>query len=442
MLYCVLALAVALSAAPIMPAHAASVSFQLPWQTGAAWVMVGGFSMGDGRDDRPASSPHNWRNGGALDLAPHNDMKIGEDTSSALVFPIAPGNIKSVSACYVRILHDDGVTTSEYYHLDGVDRAVIFEGARVEYSTKLGFIANNISQATCSGGDWKGPHLHLTIRPQMEGVNLSGWVLKYDHVNDRTSMTRGGEIKYLFQPILKPEQSSNNGGPARLQLSQGLSLSTTAPAINQGVSATFKVRNVGGQPMTLQTLTAGARRGTDWNGVNVDFPAATNIILQPGQEYIFQQSRSFDTAGAYFAEPVVQIDGQWGGISDANGRFSRVNFNVTSTPPSNVVFDGGSSKLWQDKNWGRANLTITAKNLNGQNICVHFWRAGRDFGITCRKATSNQITFYDLDGSGPMNRTTYYSQTAINQNPKPEWPAPNCAGPTQGQGLCDKITRP
>lgn len=235
----------------------------------------------------------------------------------------------------------------------------------------------------------------------------------------------------------------------QLIVSQPLSLSATSPAVNQSITATFKVKNIGGMAMTLQTLSAGSRRGSDWNGVNTDFPSAANITLEPGAEYTYQQSRSFDMAGAYFAEPVVLVNDQWGGIPDSNGGFSRVSFNVNvvTTLPSTgalpIVFDGGVSKLWQDGNYNRANLTITAKNLNGQRICVHFWRPGRDFGITCQVATSNSITFWDLDLKGPMNRkTTYYSQAAMNQDPISSWPAPNCAGPTGGQGLCDKIYRP
>ena len=108
-----------------------------------------------------------------------------------------------------------------------------------------------------------------------------------------------------------------------------------------------------------------------------------------------------------------------------------------------IVFKNGVSRLWQDGSYNRANLTITADNLAGQTIYVHFWRNGRDFGVVSQKATSNSITFYDLDGAGPMNgKTTYFSQAAMNQNPNSSWQTPGCAGPSGGQGLCDSIYRP
>jgi hypothetical protein len=126
------------------------------------------------------------------------------------------------------------------------------------------------------------------------------------------------------------------------------------------------------------------------------------------------------------------------------GTGNSVNYYRKNAPVSQpTVFVNGYSKPWQDQNWGRLNLTVSANNLNGQNICVHTWRAGRDFGITCKRATASSITFYDLDGAGPMNsRTTYYTQVAMNQNPKSSWPAPNCAAATGGQGLCDALYRP
>ena len=109
--------------------------------------------------------------------------------------------------------------------------------------------------------------------------------------------------------------------------------------------------------------------------------------------------------------------------------------------PPVIVFAGGSSSLWQDQNWGRANLKVCASNLPGNTVYVRFFRAGREWNYS-QFATSTCVTFWDLDGAGPLNgRTTYYSQAALNQKPNASWPIP-CAGPSGGQGLCDKIYRP
>ena len=132
-------------------------------------------------------------------------------------------------------------------------------------------------------------------------------------------------------------------------------------------------------------------------------------------------------------------------------KFYTKNTGPTPTPtPIPTVFKNGSSTLFQDQNWGRANLTIKADNLNGQTINVHFYRTSnnqpngpvaREWNLS-GKATSNTITFYDMDGAGPMNGgTTYFSQAAMNQLPSKSWPIP-CAAVTGGQGLCDALRRP
>lgn len=107
---------------------------------------------------------------------------------------------------------------------------------------------------------------------------------------------------------------------------EALSLSTTTPRVGENVRARFKVRNVGGQALTVQELTAAARRGSDWNGEWTDFPHVQNITLQPNGEYTYEQWRTFSSPGAHFAEPTVKINGSWGGIEGAN----RVSFTVQS----------------------------------------------------------------------------------------------------------------
>ncbi len=408
---------------PIPPA----TMFQWPWTLGTSWQVTQG--------------PHGTNLSG-LDI-----NKTATPAGSAETQEIraaAAGTVTTVSSCYIVINHGNGWSTG-YVHV----HPSVVKNQNVQANQKIAVIDTHKSTASC-GGNWGGPHLHFRMFYQgsmvsVIGATFGGWKvgveIGYTEINGKRSFyTKNGTTKYIYN-LLDNTMASSTPPPCctsgLLQLSQNLSLSTTIPDRNQGVTASFKVKNVGGSALTIQSLSAGARLGTDWNGVNVDFPAATNFTLQPGQEYIYQQSRSFNTPGVYFAEPVVQINGQWGGIPNTSGGFSRVGFTV------GLVFKNGVSSLWQDQNWGRLNLTITASNLNGQNICVRRWRSGRDFGTFCQQATSNTITFYDLDLAGPMNsNTTYYSQAAMNQNPNPSWPAPGCAGPTGGQGLCDALFRP
>ena len=358
------------------------------------------------------------------------DFALNADTP---IYAAAPGTVvwDKTNSCQI-VIKNEGTGELVYYI-----HVVPTVGKGTSAINRFDKIATVATKKQC-GYD---PHLHFAVWKGNSEITVSFMDVSAQTSNGKTCPaglicpSHGNYVEFRYPT---PNNCTVNCSAGKLELSQGLSLSTTSPTINQSVTASFKVKNVGGSPMTLQSLSAGARQGTDWNGVNVDFPAVANITLQPGQEYSYQQSRSFGV-GAYFAEPVVLVAGKWSGIPLSNGGYSRVVFNVNS----NVVFNNGVSRLWQDGNYNRANLTITANNLNGQNICVHFWRSGRDFGVVCKRATSNSITFYDLDGAGPMNgRTTYYSQAAMNQNPNYSWPAPGCAGPTGGQGLCDKIYRP
>ncbi|MEA5077273.1 MAG: M23 family metallopeptidase [Anaerolineaceae bacterium] len=110
-------------------------------------------------------------------------------------------------------------------------------------------------------------------------------------------------------------------------------------------------------------------------------------------------------------------------------------------PPSNNVFVNGTSNLYQDQSWGRANLKICASNLTNQTVYVYFYRKGRSWEYS-KKATSTCVTFYDLDGTGSLiSQTTYYSLAALNQKPNTSWQVP-CYASTGHQGLCDKLTRP
>jgi hypothetical protein len=116
----------------------------------------------------------------------------------------------------------------------------------------------------------------------------------------------------------------------RLRVIKALSMPTTSLFVGQNVTVSFTVKNVGGSTLHLEELAAAVRRGSDWNGEEADFPPDTKITLEPEEEHVYNQSRSFDTAGDYFAEPVVKMNGQWGGIENAN----RVYFTVQIPKPA------------------------------------------------------------------------------------------------------------
>jgi murein DD-endopeptidase MepM/ murein hydrolase activator NlpD len=191
-----------LSSALAAPAQASAPQFQWPFPQGESWIVIGGFSDGTGKDGRTKSSPHYYKNGGALDIAPYVGVRIGADTSNMVVVAAAPGKVIKKSACFVMISHDGGIT-SAYYHLDKVR---VNLNDQVKANDKLGIIANNYAQATCSGGDWKGPHVHFEVRglPNgMNGLTVSGWVISY--VPDKTTFTKNGVTKHIFEPLDNPK---------------------------------------------------------------------------------------------------------------------------------------------------------------------------------------------------------------------------------------------
>ncbi len=100
-----------------------------------------------------------------------------------------------------------------------------------------------------------------------------------------------------------------------------------------------------------------------------------------------------------------------------------------------TVFKNGVSTLWQDQSWGRANLKVCADNLKGNTVNVLFYRVGSSWKYS-QRATSNCVIFWDMDGAGPLNSTTYFSRAALNQPPSTSWPIP------MGEVLYDSIRRP
>lgn len=97
--------------------------------------------------------------------------------------------------------------------------------------------------------------------------------------------------------------------------------------VGEDVSATFTIRNDGGQVLVLEQLMAGTRgpwaRVQGWLGPPADFPPDLNVMIAPGQSYTYTRSRSFPLVGDYFMEAVVKADG-WQSIMP----WPRITFDV------------------------------------------------------------------------------------------------------------------
>lgn len=105
-------------------------------------------------------------------------------------------------------------------------------------------------------------------------------------------------------------------------------------SIPQGtvVTVTFAIRNDDIYPASVLELTAGARgpggHTLEWNAPDKSFESRRQIVLKPGQSYLYRSSRTFDEAGDYFVEAAMRDpQGKWGGIHP----FFRVKFFVTKS---------------------------------------------------------------------------------------------------------------
>src|SRR5215212_966910 len=170
--------------------------FQLPWDQGLAWVAIDGLDNGT---KRPLSSSHNYTVGGAVDFAPHNNMRKGENTSNYWVTAAAAGTVSEKSFCHVKINHGNG-WVSEYQFLANVQVKV---GDAVFRNQRLGIIANGVSQPFCPGSqEINIPHLHFTLRPTLRNVTFAGWAVNYLAILNRTTFSKNGQTVGLFQPLL------------------------------------------------------------------------------------------------------------------------------------------------------------------------------------------------------------------------------------------------
>src|SRR5512134_2374412 len=135
--------------------------FQLPWDLGKAWVAIDGIDNGS---KRPTSSSHNYSLGGAIDFAPHNNMRTGEDTSNFWVTAAAAGTVIQTATCYVTLAHADGWIT-QYQFLGNIQVKL---GDAVARNQRLGIIADGVKYKYCPGfQEINVPHVHFILRPSI-----------------------------------------------------------------------------------------------------------------------------------------------------------------------------------------------------------------------------------------------------------------------------------
>jgi subtilisin family serine protease len=109
-----------------------------------------------------------------------------------------------------------------------------------------------------------------------------------------------------------------------LQITKNLTL--TAPggySEGQSISATFAIKNISGKKITLNKVTVGGRLDSvgdcaNTGGVCPDFPSVTNVIIEPGKEWVYgdaahPKSRKLAAPGNYHFFIAYELGGQWFG---------------------------------------------------------------------------------------------------------------------------------
>jgi hypothetical protein len=86
--------------------------------------------------------------------------------------------------------------------------------------------------------------------------------------------------------------------------------------VEQPITATFRMRNVGNTTAHFEAFGVGIRGPNicplknQWEGGVYDFESVTNFTLQPDDEYTYEKQKSFYAPGVYFAEPIAKVPGR------------------------------------------------------------------------------------------------------------------------------------
>lgn len=189
---------------------------------------------------------------------------------------------------------------SWYVHL-AYNSVPVRVGDRVEWGTKIGIEGNT--------GYACGVHLHY-----MASTGHSPFTEPNPWATGITAVDFD-EVPWAGLVEGRTYVSANRPVSAGLQVVGPLSLDPLHPAVGQPVSATFTVRNVGAELLTLRGLGVAARGPscTDWACARmVDFPPASGLTLAPNEEATYRQQRPFSEVGGYFAEPAYRdASGTW-----------------------------------------------------------------------------------------------------------------------------------
>lgn len=261
------------------------------------------------------------------DVAPYHMNQIDFDIHGAQ----APGDVyatKAGTVVFVKECSNEGGCGPDY---SGKQNLVVVQHGTNEYTWYLHLAYNSVPVQV-------GDHVDLGTKIGVEGetgyacgihlhymASTSGPYYWTDPNDPNDSPWPSGGItavdfdEYAWASLVEWQTyTSQNYPPAQpspLQVTVPLVVTPSDPEGKLPVTASFTLRNTGSEPITLAQLTAAARGPgcSDWDCAQVvDWPALSNITLQPGEERLYWGQRVFSAKGVYFAEPAYSDgEGVW-----------------------------------------------------------------------------------------------------------------------------------
>lgn len=211
---------------------------QPPWEIGKTWE-------GNGAHGGTGSGTRN-----SLDFA-DSFVDWGIDTSEFKLVATQSGIARIWSSCDMAVVHDNGWIT-DYYHVDNIQ---ITNFGPIERNTVMANYADNLAQATCTGGASTGPHVHVTMtyedQPvEVDEANLDFTAFSYhigigqfDNNCNRAYYTHNTEGRVCSYERLLLNNASLPGGDTEPGFSKAFAPATVGFG---GVSTlTFTVDNTG-----------------------------------------------------------------------------------------------------------------------------------------------------------------------------------------------------
>lgn len=170
-----------------------------------------------------------------------------------------------------------------------------------------------------------------------------------------------------------------------------ISLNPSDPVVNQPITATYTLKNIGSRAIFIRAINADGRgpNCTDLTCQNwAGFMAKENLSLGPGQEIQYSATRSFDQAGSgYFVEPLfMDANGWWLMLPGAQQRTYSVDRGLEVVSPLTLT---PSTPLAGES------VTAEFKLKNMGNHVLHYERIGVGaHGPNCQDWSCNSPVDY------------------------------------------------